>query len=166
MKRLPRIFASSLILLLLSFSIATPVLAIPTLPSSFWGTVKINGANVPDGTSIKALVGEQVYGEGVIETHQGESYYSLGVRGDDAGTPTLDGAVEGDTIRFKVGSQSADQTAVWHTGTNINLNLSVNSSSTNNEENGAHQSASLVVVIFVMVVLMLMVFVFRSLRKK
>lgn len=170
MKRLLRIFSSSLMLLLLSLFIATPVLAIPTLPSSFWGTVKINDANVPDGTSIKALVGEQVFGEGYTQTHQGESFYSLDVRGDDAGTPTLDGAVEGDTIQFKVGSISADQTAIWHAGTNVNLNLSINSSirnpSANDEENNAHQSASSVAVIFVFAVLMLMVFSFWSLRKK
>ena len=128
MKRFIRISSSSLILLSLSLFIVTPALAIPPLPSSFWGMVKVNGANVPNGMLIQALVGEQVYAEGYTQTHQGDSFYSLDVCGDDAGTTILDGAVEGDTIRFKVGGLFADQTAVWHGGTNVNLGLTVISS--------------------------------------
>ena len=128
MKRFIRISSSSLILLILSLFIVAPALATPPLPSSFWGAVKVNGVNVPNGTLIQALVGEQVYAEGYTQTHQGDSFYSLEVGGDDIGTTTLDGAVEGDTVRFKVGGLFADQTAVWHGGTNVNLDLTLTSS--------------------------------------
>jgi hypothetical protein len=128
MKRFIRISSSSLILLILSLFIATPVQAIPPLPSSFWGMVKVNGVDVSNGTLIQALVGEQIYAEGYIQVYQGDSFYALDVRGDDVGTTILDGAIEGDTIQFKVGGLFAEQTAVWHGGTNVNLDLTVISS--------------------------------------
>ncbi len=128
MKRLSRISSLSLIVLVVSLFVATPVLAIPPLPSSFYGSVKVNNANVPDGTVIQALIGGQVYAEGYSQTYQGNSVYALDVRGDDSGTTTVDGGREGDMIQFKIGGVLADQTAVWKTATNVNLNLTASSS--------------------------------------
>ncbi len=95
MKHLSRISSLSLIVLVVSLFVATPVLAIPPLPSSFYGSVKVNNANVPDGTVIQALIGGQVYAEGYTQTYQGNSVYALDVRGDDSGTTTVDGATGG-----------------------------------------------------------------------
>jgi hypothetical protein len=130
MKQLIRISSLSLIVFIISLFIAIPVLAFPSLPSSFYGTVKVNAANVPDGTVIEALIGGQVYAEGFTQTYQGGSVYSLDVRGDDTDTAAQDGGREGDMIQFKIGGVLADQTGVWHTGTNVNLNLTVSSSET------------------------------------
>jgi hypothetical protein len=113
---------------ILSLFITMPALAIPPLPSSFWGTVKVNNANVPDGTLVQALIAGQLYAEGFTQVHQGESFFTLDVLGDDTGTTVLDGGREGDAIQFKIGGISADQTAVWHGGTNLRLDLTAASS--------------------------------------
>jgi hypothetical protein len=132
MKYLFRITSFSLLIIMMSLFITTPVLAIPSLPSSFYGTVKVNDANVPDGTAIQALIGGQVYGQGVTQTYQGDSVYVLDVPGDNTDTAAQDGGREGDTIQFKIGGVPAKQTAVWHVGTNTNLNLTASSSGTIN----------------------------------
>jgi hypothetical protein len=123
MKILVRISFLSLIVFIISLFITNPALAIPPLPSSFYGTVKVNQANVADGTIIQALVGGQVVAEGFTQIYQGESVYALDVRGDDPDTAIQDGGREGDVIQFKIGGAAADQTGVWHGGTNANLNL-------------------------------------------
>ncbi|RPJ19104.1 MAG: hypothetical protein EHM33_30825 [Chloroflexi bacterium] len=128
MKRLLRILSLPPIVLLLSLFLTIPALALPPLPSSFYGTVKVNNANVPDGTVIQALVGGQVYAEGFTQTYQGDSIFGLDVAGDNTDTATLDGGRDGDTIQFKIAGLLADQTAVWHSGTNVNLNLTATSS--------------------------------------
>jgi hypothetical protein len=102
---------------------AVPALAFPPLPSSFYGTVEVNGDNVPDGTIVRALIDDQVYAEGRTQTYQGDSVYSLDVPGDDTATAARDGGHEGDTIQFEVGEVLADQTGTWHSGANVELNL-------------------------------------------
>jgi len=128
MKHLARILFLFPIVIALSLFLTTPALAIPPLPSSFYGTVKVNNNNVKAGTLIQALVGEQVYAEGFSKTYQGSSVFALDVPGDDTGTAALEGGRDGDTIQFKIGGVLAEQTALWHTGTNITLNLSASSS--------------------------------------
>ena len=130
MKYLLKISSASLFVFAISLLIAKPVLAIPPLPSSSYGTVKVNGANVSDGTVVQALIDGQVYAEGYTQTYQGNSVYSLNVRGDDSETAARDGGREGDAIQFKIGGALANQTAVWHTGANVNLNLTASSSGT------------------------------------
>jgi hypothetical protein len=76
MKQLIRISSLSLIVFIISLFIAIPVLAFPSLPSSFYGTVKVNAANVPDGTVIEALIGGQVYAEGFTQTYQGGVWHT------------------------------------------------------------------------------------------
>jgi hypothetical protein len=128
MKPLSRISSLSLMVFIISLFVVIPARAIPSMPSSFYGTVKVNGANVADGTLIQALAGGQVYSEGFSQTYQGNSVYALDVRGDDSDTAIQDGGREGDTLQFKIGGVLADQTAVWHTATNVNLNLTASSS--------------------------------------
>lgn len=123
-----RISSLSLIVFILSLIVTIPARAIPSLPSSFYGMVKINGVNVPDGTVVQALIGGQVYAEVYTQTYQGNSVYALDVRGDDSETAAQDGGREGDAIQFKVGGTSADQTAVWRAGTNVSLDLTASSS--------------------------------------
>jgi hypothetical protein len=138
MKHLVRISSLSIIVFIISLFITVPVLAIPPLPSSFYGTVKVNNANVPDGTVIQAIVGVQVYAEGFTQTYQGNSVYALDVQGDNTDTAAQDGAREGDTVQFKIGGVVADQTAVWHTGTNLNLDLTASSSGPTSKPQATH----------------------------
>ncbi len=97
--------------------------AVPPMPSSFYGTVKLNGSNVPDGTKVFAWIGGVKYCETETETYQGDSVYSMDVPGDDPDTPEKDGGVEGETIVFKIAGYTADQTGTWHSGTSLPLNL-------------------------------------------
>ncbi len=107
-----------------------PVLAIPPLPSSFYGTVKVNGQNVPDGTGIEAAINGQVVAQALSQTYQGDSVYALNVPGDDPDTAALEGGHDGDTIVFKVGGAQAEQTGTWKSATNISLDLSVSAAAT------------------------------------
>jgi hypothetical protein len=128
MKYFARILSLFPIVIVLSLFLATPALAIPPFPSSFYGTVKVNSKNVPDGTLVQALIGGQVYAKGFTQTYQGNSVFALDVPGDDTDTTALDGGRDGDIVQFKVGGAAADQTAVWRVGTNVALNLTVSSS--------------------------------------
>ena len=128
MKHVTKIACITLMSLIVSLFISLPVLAVPQLPSSFYGTVKVNGANVPDGTSVQALIGGKVYAETLTQTYQGDSVYSLDVTGDDTDTTVQDGGREGDTIQFKIGGVLANQTGVFHSGTNINFILTASTS--------------------------------------
>jgi hypothetical protein len=105
------------------------VFAFPSLPSSFYGIVKYNGENLPEGTLVEAMVNNEVCAKGYSEMYQGDSVYTLDVRGDDTDTTEQDGGKEGDTIYFRVGGLMASQTAEWHAGTNVSLDLTVDSTS-------------------------------------
>lgn len=126
--RILRILILSLCITLTSFLITIPAQAIPSLPSSFYGMVKINGTNLLDGTVVQALIDNQVYAEGFTQTYQGDSVFAIDVPGDDPSTTTQEGGREGDTIQFKIGGILADQTGIWHSGTNVNLDLTATSS--------------------------------------
>jgi hypothetical protein len=123
---------SAVIVLFALFIHTTAVQAVPSLPSSFYGTVKFNDANVPDGTLVEALINDQVIARGYTQTYQGESVYSLDVRGDDTDTTVQDGGKQGDLIYFTIGGLKADQTGTWSGGTNVSLNLTLVSSSSLN----------------------------------
>jgi hypothetical protein len=129
MKPAMRLICTTLISLIASLFICLPALAFPQIPSSFYGTVKVNGANVPDGTSVQALIDGTVYADVLTQTYQGDSVYALNVTGDDTDTTVKDGGREGDTVQFKIGGILASQTGVWHSGTNVVLNLTASSTS-------------------------------------
>jgi len=101
--------------------------AFPVLPSSFYGTVQVDGANVQPGTSIKAMISNQVFAESKTIMYEGKSVCSLTIPGDDNDTSELDGGQEGDQITFEIGGVAADQTGEWHSGTNVELNLTASS---------------------------------------
>ena len=130
-----RVFRSIIILFLVCLSLNVQpegVQAFPPLPSSFYGMVKLNNANVTDGTLIEAVVNGKVIAQTYSQMYQGDSVYTLSVPGDDPSTPTSDGAKEGDVISFKIGGITAGQSGVWHSATNVELDLSADSSVTPN----------------------------------
>lgn len=114
----------------ISLLTVTTALAIPVMPSSFYGTVKLNNSNVADGTVIQAFTGTQLIAQGYSQTYQGDSVYSLDVPGDNTDTAVIDGGKEGDTITFKIGGIQAVETGTWHSGTNVQLNISATTSNT------------------------------------
>ncbi len=114
--------------LLLSLVLSTApvsVQAAPPIPSSFYGEVKIDGANVPDGTSVRAWINGTPYAQTTTTTSGGASVYVLNVPGDDPDTPNaVEGGASGDTITFTIDEQTATPTATWQSGTNVAHNLS------------------------------------------
>ena len=118
-----RRFALGLVVALLLAGSSTALAGIPALPSSFWGTIKVDGENVPDGTVVRALIDGQVYAEEYTQTYEGESFYALNVRADDTDTPARDGGREGDVVQFEVGGVLVEQTGTWHGGTNVRVDL-------------------------------------------
>jgi len=123
MTRLLRHLVTSLMVCLTSLFITIPALAIPSLPSSFYGEVRVNDVYVPDGTVVRAVIDGQVCAEGYTQTYQGASVFTLDIPGDDTATTTLDGGRDGDKVQFEIGGVLADQTGVWHSGTSIRLDL-------------------------------------------
>jgi hypothetical protein len=109
-------------LLLTNFSSA---LALPPLPSGFYGKVKSNGGNVPVGIPVTAFINGVQYAFTGSILYQSETIYSLVIPGDDPTTPVIEGGVVGDTIVFQVNGLPADQTAHWQGGTNIMLDLTL-----------------------------------------
>jgi hypothetical protein len=107
-----------------------PVLAFPSLPSTFYGTVKVNGANVTDGTLVQASIQGKIITEIQTQTYKDDSFYSLDVPADDPDTLAIEGGQEGDTITFIIGGIVADQAGVWKSGTIFSLNLSASSAAT------------------------------------
>jgi hypothetical protein len=119
-------------LLFLSFSTPEVVQAIPVLPSSFHGTVKVNKTNVEDGTLIEAIINGQVFAHGYTQVYNGDSVYVVNIPGDDSSSATVDGGNEGDIVSFTIGGIQAAQTGIWHAGTSVDLNLKITSTTTIN----------------------------------
>ena len=119
-----RLILTFIIIFVQLVSIVSPVYTAPPLPSSFYGTVKVGGANVPIGTPVTAWINGVQYASYPASIYLGDTVYSLNVPGDNSETPgVIEGGVEGNTIVFHIGALVADQTAIWHSGPNINLNL-------------------------------------------
>ncbi len=97
--------------------------AAPPLPATFYGTVKVNGANVPAGTSVDAYIGGISYASKPVQISGADTVYVLDVPGDIPEIAGKEGGVEGDAIQFRVGGLVCAQTSVWHQGTQTNLNL-------------------------------------------
>jgi hypothetical protein len=162
---------------LISLFLTTPAMAFPPLPSSFYGTVKVDAANVPDGTSIQALINGKVIVEAKSLTYQGDSVYTLDVLGDDTDTSVVDGGRDGDKIIFTIAGQVAEQTGTWRGGTNVVLNLSVPRGASQNEltstlpaaanpQNGSAGSAKTPTIIGIVVVLLLIITLWLILARK
>ena len=104
-------------------------LAQPAPPFSPYGTVKLNGANVPLDTQVSGWCAGVMYGSTTeITIYNGDTWYAnLDILGDDPGTPQREGCLPGETVSFKVGDHWADQTASW-SSTSLRLDLTASSS--------------------------------------
>lgn len=127
MKRMQRIAFQATIICLVLLVLPSAAQAIPPLPSSFYGTVKVNNKNVADGTLVEALINDIVVAHGYTQTYQGDSVYTLDIPGDDGSTTAIEGGKEGFQVSFNVEGVTANETGYWHTGTNVMLNLTVDS---------------------------------------
>lgn len=118
-----RVFSAIILTMSLVMGNVGSVIAMPPMPSSFYGTVKLNGANVADGTNLSAWINGVKYAETTVILYDGDSVYSLNVPGDDSDTPEIDGGVSGDTVSFHIGDLAAEQTGTWQSGTNVEFDI-------------------------------------------
>jgi hypothetical protein len=84
---------------------------------SFAGTVKLDGADVADGSVITATI-EGVEYTTTTPTGYGASTYAITIQQNDS-THYADG----DSVSFKINGYDASQTATWQAGQNIRLDL-------------------------------------------
>lgn len=121
-----RTIVTVLLLFLILGAGISPVQAVPPLPSSFYGLVKINGRNVQDGALVSATISGVQYALAAVQIYQGDTVYAVDVPGDDPATPgVIEGGNPGDTIVFLVNGMPAGETAPWQSGANIRHNLSL-----------------------------------------
>ena len=96
-------------------------------PCRFYGTVQVDGVNVPDGTQVTASIDGMVLTWITITTSSSpEAVYVLDVPGDDSLTAERNGGAEGDVVRFNVrygGRDLAAGAGFWHKGITQEVNL-------------------------------------------
>lgn len=97
----------------------------PPKPSSYYGTVKANGSNVPLTTTVSAWIDGVKYAETSVIVPNADTVYNLDVPGDILSTAEIEGGKPGDLITFSINNDFANQTGVWQSGTNTELNLSI-----------------------------------------
>ena len=105
--------------LILSFCmtllLTDPIGAIPSLPFSPYGTVKLNNGDAPAGTAVGAWCGgTQVRATSIRREESASWYANLDVPGDDEATPGVrEGCRPCETITLKVGDGWASQVCLW-----------------------------------------------------
>ena len=121
--RLSKAFTGIILTLVLLLGRILFVKAMPPLPSSFYGTVKIDGQYAPAGTRITARINGVIFAESTVTIDAGGTYYTLDVLGEDGDLPGKQGGEDGDSIVFFIGDLPASQTALWQSGINVELDL-------------------------------------------
>jgi len=98
--------------------------AAPLKPSSFYGTLKQAGANVPDGTLLSVWIGSTKITETLAFTATADTVFRLDVPADDQATLAVEGGREGQKLFFKAAGVYV-QSALWNGGTYQRLDLVV-----------------------------------------
>jgi len=83
----------------------------------FYGPVKVNGEDVPDGTVVTAWLENPSVGPWTTTTYTlyGASLYEIPIPPDNPSTPDKEGGVPGDQVHFSVSSTPVPSTATWQT---------------------------------------------------
>ncbi len=95
----------------------------PSLPSSYWGAVIVDGLPASDGTLVAALIGGDRVAEQPIVRSTSAALYTLNVPADDPSTATVEGGTAGASVTFALNGALTPQSASWMTGTNTRLDL-------------------------------------------
>ena len=115
--------ARALLVLVIGALLASPAArAVPPLPSSFWGEVTLDGAPVPAGTLVEALVDGRVCGRTRTILYEGRAHYALNALGDDPSTPEVEGGRDGEALDLAVEGVPI-ATGTWRSGTNVRVDL-------------------------------------------
>jgi hypothetical protein len=97
----------------------------------FTGTVTLDGANVPDGTVITAIIGDDEYST-TTPTGYGPSTYSIAVQ-----PPTGTNYPDGTSVFFRIDSYPAQQTRTLQNGENMRCDLTASTTHTQAESQNA-----------------------------
>lgn len=96
----------------------------PNPPARFVGSVKVDGANAPAGTTVEARIGSTTCGVSTVFTAGGESRYTLDSPALDPGaTPNC--GTDGAVVTFWVGGKKANETGSWANYQLNTVNLTV-----------------------------------------
>lgn len=87
-------------------------------PCRFYGTVQLDGYDVPDGTVITAIIEGVPYSTTTPEAAYGSSTYVLKIEPSAGAFYNY-----GTQIYFKIDDHVAKETATWESGNNTELNL-------------------------------------------
>ena len=115
---------TGLMALLLLLFVGGPAWAVPPLPSSFYGSVTLDGEDASPGVVVSARIDGVKYAEIQVVSYEGHSAYAINVPGDDGESIGVEGGVEGDIVVFYVADHRAVETAVWHSATNVEHDVS------------------------------------------
>jgi len=108
-KRISKLGIATIIALAVVLALPTAALAIPSTPHAFVGNVTIGGEPALDGTTVSAWVKDtELFASTVTLAGKYGENPAFKVPADDPDTPLKEGAVDGDIIIFKVGTQVAD----------------------------------------------------------
>jgi hypothetical protein len=97
----------------------------PGLPSSFWGTVDLEGLTLTPDMRVYTYVEDVLCGEGSVFWHEGQAHYRVHAAADDPGTDVRGGGRPGDMVRFRVAGIDMPQVGIWQGGTNVRLDLAL-----------------------------------------
>jgi PKD repeat protein len=98
--------------------------------SRFWGAIRVNGANVPEGTVVQAWV--KVNGvltdvaESLTQLHLGQSVYAIEIQPYFTLTGTQPGGTDGVSVTFRYNGVDANQTGTWWNATDQRIDLTSN----------------------------------------
>ena len=97
----------------------------PALPFSPYGTIRINGARVPDGTVVSSWCGGVSYRlTSTVVASEESWYFNLDIPGDDPETPGVtEGCTPNEIVSFKIGDSWATEEAQWVSGSSGRLDL-------------------------------------------
>jgi hypothetical protein len=101
---------------------ATPQTCAPVIPGTYNGTVTVNGAPAPDGTTVTASIGGVTW---ATDTTSGGRY----VFDVPATLPTTEPCFSGGDIAFACDGAAAAETATWNSGLH-DLNLTCGAAAT------------------------------------
>jgi hypothetical protein len=113
----------TLVLLAILFSISQPLAYAedppPTIPALFWGTVKVDGKNVPLDTVIRAKMDGVIVATANVEDtlYLGNTMYSISIEGD--------ASMVGVPVEFFINDEKSDQIRYWNNEDPIELDLTL-----------------------------------------
>ncbi|MBT8217954.1 MAG: DUF11 domain-containing protein, partial [Acidimicrobiia bacterium] len=109
-----------------AFLIASSAAALPIpRPSSFYGTVTVEGNPVGAGLALTAEIGGTQFAATTTFEFAGLTVYRIDVPADDPATAPVEGGSEGQVVDFLLDGVPVTEAGTWSDGTYTNLDLTI-----------------------------------------